>query len=145
MRREFPTQISRVDAFLLLLPEELSAKMLFLLRERNQAMFHGSRSGGYLETGHPMAPQFQAARVVVEDLEDPITRGLGPERTMTEEWYWFAASSRLKGAHVLHRRASYSEPHSLALLEQGIARAAGLGETRCVAGRERPRAPASSR
>jgi len=141
---EFPTQISRVDALLLLSPQELSAKMLFLLREGNQAMFHGSRNGGCLETSHPMARQFQAARVV-EDLEGPITRGLGSEWTMTEEWSSFAASARLKGAHVRHRPESYSEPHSLALLEQGIARAAGLGETRCVAGRERPRAAGGSR
>jgi uncharacterized protein len=35
-----------------------------------------------------------------------------------------------------HRPESYIEPHSVRLLEQGIAWAAGLGETRCVNGKE---------
>ena len=128
--------------------------------------------------GHPMAPQFQSARVVVEDPHDPLSAGLGPEWTMTEEWYSFAASPRTKGVHVLarldeasyspvgfggqdlhmgdhpiawtrcigdgrsfytaigHRPENYSEPHSVALLDQGIAWAAGLGATRCKTGRE---------
>ncbi|MFD1612330.1 ThuA domain-containing protein [Sphingomonas tabacisoli] len=128
--------------------------------------------------GHPMSPQFQAARVIVEDSGSAITRGLGPGWTMTEEWYSFAASPRSKGAHILarldessysplgiggqdlrmgdhpiawtqcigngrsfysaigHRPENYSEPNSLKLLENGIAWAAGLGETRCLAGKE---------
>lgn len=128
--------------------------------------------------GHPAAPQFQAAQVVVEDSDSAITRGLRRGWTMTEEWYSFAASPRTKGAHVLarldessyspvgfggqdirmgdhpiawtqcvgngrsfysaigHRPENYSEPNSLKLLENGIAWAAGLGETRCAAGKE---------
>jgi type 1 glutamine amidotransferase len=124
-------------------------------------------------TGHPMSPQFQEARVLVEDPADAITAGLGPEWRMTEEWYSFLASPRAAGAHVLvrldestyapigigganlrmndhpiawtrclgagrsfytaigHRPESYTEPHSLQLLEQGIVWAAGLGATRC--------------
>lgn len=39
--REFPTEIPDVDVFLSLEPEELAAKMLFLIRRRNQEMFHG--------------------------------------------------------------------------------------------------------
>jgi type 1 glutamine amidotransferase len=35
-----------------------------------------------------------------------------------------------------HRPESYTEPHSLKLLEQGIAWAAGLGKTRCASGSE---------
>jgi hypothetical protein len=35
-----------------------------------------------------------------------------------------------------HRPESYVEPNSLKLLEQGIAWAAGLGETRCLGGVE---------
>lgn len=101
--------------------------------------------------GHPMAPQFQATRVVVDDPEEAITRGLGPEWTMTDEWYSFAASPRATGAHVLatlhessyspigHPPESYTEPHAAVPLDRGIAWAAGLGETRCAAGRERPR------
>ena len=127
-------------------------------------------------SGHPMQPQFQSARVVVEDDDLPITQGLGPEWTMTEEWYSFASSPRAKGVTVLarldessysligfggqdlhmgdhpiawaqcvgrgrsfytaigHRPESYVEPHSLRLLEQGIAWAAGLsrGQPECM-------------
>jgi type 1 glutamine amidotransferase len=130
--------------------------------------------------GHPMRPQFQEARVVVEGAAAGVTAGLGPEWRMTEEWYSFGTNPRTSGAHVLatldestyspegmggselrmgdhpiawtrcigngrsfytaigHRPESYVEPHSLQLLEQGIAWAAGLGDTRCVAGSERP-------
>jgi uncharacterized protein len=38
-----------------------------------------------------------------------------------------------------HRPESYSEPHSVALLEQGVEWAMGRGEARCGAGREVPR------
>jgi len=120
-----------------------------------------------------MSPQFQSARVVVDDLHDPLTADLGPDWTMTEEWYSFAASPRAKGVHVLahldedsyspvgfggqnlrmgdhpiawtrcigagrsfysaigHRPESYTEPHSLELLDRGIAWAAGQGATHC--------------
>ncbi len=130
--------------------------------------------------GHPMAPQFQEARVVVEAGDAGITAGLGGEWRMTEEWYSFGTNPRASGAHVLatldessyspvgmggtdlrmgdhpiawsrcigdgrsfytaigHRPESYVEPHSVALLEQGIAWAAGLGDSRCDAGRELP-------
>jgi type 1 glutamine amidotransferase len=51
--------------------------------------------------GHPNDPQFQAGRLVVEDKASPITRGLGDGFSLTEEWYSFARSPRLEGAHVL--------------------------------------------
>ena len=51
--------------------------------------------------GHPMSPQYQPARVVVEDRGSAITVGLGDGWTMTEEWYSFEKSPREKGAHVL--------------------------------------------
>ena len=131
--------------------------------------------------GHPMGPQFQEGRVVVDDRTSAITRGLGDEWKMTEEWYSFASSPRTTGAHILvtldeasykprgfgtqdlhmgdhplawtrcigngrsfysaigHRPESYSQPQSLTLLEQGIAWAAGLGETTCRAGVEQAR------
>jgi type 1 glutamine amidotransferase len=134
--------------------------------------------------GHPMSPQFQEARVVVEGgtagAGAGITAGLGPEWRMTEEWYSFSTNPRTTGAHVLakldestyspvgmggselrmgdhpiawtrcigngrsfytaigHRPESYVEPHSLRLLEQGIAWAAGLGDSHCAAGSEQP-------
>jgi uncharacterized protein len=160
------------------------------------AAFHGSAGDPdyywdwYVDTligarfkGHPMWPQFQSAKVVVQDTGSAITAGLGSGWDMTEEWYSFKTTPRSRGAHVLatldestyqlvgsmqpgmpvqdlhmgdhplawtqcigsgrsfysaigHRPESYSETHSLQLLEQGIAWAAGLGTTRCKAGRE---------
>jgi type 1 glutamine amidotransferase len=130
--------------------------------------------------GHPMDPQFQEAAVVVDDPANPIVAVLSPGWRMTEEWYSFAASPRLTGAHVLarldeatyspigfghadirmgdhpiawtrcvgdgrsfytaigHRPENYAEPHALALLENGIAWAAGVGDTRCQRNRETP-------
>lgn len=51
--------------------------------------------------GHPMAPQFQEARVVVTDPASPIVRDLAPGWTMTDEWYSFRPNPRASGAHVL--------------------------------------------
>ena len=132
--------------------------------------------------GHPMNPQFQAAKVVVEGPKTGIVAKLPDSWTMTEEWYSFASSPRSKGVRVLarldestynpgprlamgdhpiawmhclgngrafytaigHRPQSYAEPNSVELLEQGVAWAAGLGDTRCEAGRE-VNAPAPAR
>ena len=126
---------------------------------------------------HPMSPQFQAAKLRVDDRADPITRNLQPEWTMTDEWYSFKSDPRKDGAHILvtldestykpmagkmslamgdhpiawtqcigngrsfysaigHRPESYSEPNTNKLLEQGVAWAAGLGQTYCQAGKE---------
>jgi type 1 glutamine amidotransferase len=160
------------------------------------AAFHGSAGDPvyfwdwYVDTligarfkGHPLWPQFQSGKVVVDDTHSGITAGLGSGWEMTEEWYSFISSPRATGAHVLvtldessyqpvgrmqpdlplqdmrmgdhplawtncvgngrsfytaigHRPESYTEVHSLKLLEQGIAWAAGLGATRCLAGKE---------
>lgn len=51
--------------------------------------------------GHPMAPQFQEARVAVEDKAHPATHGLPSEWRMTEEWYSFDRSARGKNVRVL--------------------------------------------
>lgn len=51
--------------------------------------------------GHPIAKQFQAARVVIDDAAHPVAKGLPADWTMTDEWYSFAASPRLKGAKVV--------------------------------------------
>jgi type 1 glutamine amidotransferase len=128
--------------------------------------------------GHPMAPQFQDARVIVEDGNSAIARDLAPGWTMSDEWYSFKSNPRASGARVIatldeasytpkgvggqdlhmgdhpiawtrcigngrsfysaigHRPESYTEPHHVKLLEQGIAWAAGTGETHCHAGNE---------
>lgn len=59
---------------------------------------------------HTMAPQFQAARVVVEDAQHPAARGLPGEWTMTDEWYSFKTNPRATGARVIATldEASYS-------------------------------------
>lgn len=60
--------------------------------------------------GHPMSPQFQDARVVVASDSGGVATGLPQQWTMSDEWYSFAKSPRLSGAHVLATldEASYS-------------------------------------
>ncbi len=72
--------------------------------------------------GHPMNPQFQAAKVIVEGPKTGIVARLPDSWTMTEEWYSFAASPRLKGVHVLARldETSYA-PGPLAMGDHPIA------------------------
>ena len=50
---------------------------------------------------HPMSPQFQAAKLKVDDGKNLIVEGLQPEWTMTDEWYSFKTSPRRNGADVL--------------------------------------------
>jgi uncharacterized protein len=76
--------------------------------------FHGS--GGdpiyfwdwYVDTligarfaGHPMAPQFQPAKIVIDDDKSALARDLAPGWTMTDEWYSFRTNPRAVGAHVI--------------------------------------------
>ncbi|MEO6716151.1 MAG: ThuA domain-containing protein [Novosphingobium sp.] len=51
--------------------------------------------------GHPMNPQFQEARVVVEAQDNPIGKVLPPEWKMTDEWYSFRTNPRATGATVI--------------------------------------------
>ncbi|MCW1429498.1 ThuA domain-containing protein [Novosphingobium sp. JCM 18896] len=51
--------------------------------------------------GHPMAPQFQDARVVVQAPDHPAARGLPREWTMNDEWYSFRTNPRAIGATVI--------------------------------------------
>jgi type 1 glutamine amidotransferase len=51
--------------------------------------------------GHPAAPQFQQATVLVDDPHNPVTAGLGTGWAMTEEWYSFKTNPRATGAHIL--------------------------------------------
>ena len=56
---------------------------------------------GALFIGHPMGPQFQDARLVVEDRAHPATRALPESFVHNEEWYSFDQSVRAKGYRVL--------------------------------------------
>jgi uncharacterized protein len=51
--------------------------------------------------GHPMAPQFQDARVVVANPAHPIAKSLPAEWTMSDEWYSFSNNPRAAGANVI--------------------------------------------
>jgi type 1 glutamine amidotransferase len=154
------------------------------------AGFHGSGGDFYYDwdwyadaligarfLSHPMSPQFQEAKLKVDDGHDAIVRDVKAEWTMTDEWYSFKTDPRAKGAHILvtldestyspmtgkkdirmgdhpiawtqcigngrsfytaigHRPEGYSEPNTNKLLEQGVAWAAGLGESACRTGKE---------
>ncbi|NML92407.1 ThuA domain-containing protein [Novosphingobium olei] len=52
--------------------------------------------------GHPMNPQFQQARVLVDNPRSPMAKGLPASWSMTDEWYSFVASPRaVPGTHVV--------------------------------------------
>lgn len=50
--------------------------------------------------GHPMNPQFQETRVIVNG-DHALSAGLPTEWKMTDEWYAFKSNPKAKGAHVL--------------------------------------------
>jgi hypothetical protein len=50
---------------------------------------------------HPMSPQFQEARVVVEARTHPTAKALPAEWRMTDEWYSFRNNPRAAGATVV--------------------------------------------
>ena len=56
---------------------------------------------GALFIGHPMGPQFQDGKLVVEDRAHPATRELPASFVHNEEWYSFDQSVRAKGYRVL--------------------------------------------
>ncbi|MFM5907992.1 MAG: ThuA domain-containing protein [Novosphingobium sp.] len=87
----------------------------FLARGGGFAAMHGSAGDpayfwdwypdtliGARFTGHPMAPQFQEARVIVST-DHPIAKAanLPREWRMTDEWYSFRTSPRAAGAQVI--------------------------------------------
>jgi type 1 glutamine amidotransferase len=87
----------------------------FLARGGGFAAMHGSAGDpayfwdwypdtliGARFTGHPMAPQFQEARVIVST-DHPIAKAanLPREWRMTDEWYSFRTSPRAAGAKVI--------------------------------------------
>jgi uncharacterized protein len=51
--------------------------------------------------GHPSDPQFQYAQIRIEANISGIGASLGPGWQMNDEWYSFAKSPRLTGAHVV--------------------------------------------
>lgn len=51
--------------------------------------------------GHPMAPQFQDARIVLDDKSHPVARGLPAEWRMNDEWYSFRNNPRATGSRVI--------------------------------------------
>lgn len=50
---------------------------------------------------HPSSPQFQAAKLKLDNRKNPIVAGLPEEWTMTDEWYSFKTNPRKNGADVL--------------------------------------------
>jgi type 1 glutamine amidotransferase len=53
--------------------------------------------------GHPIFPQLQTARVVIEDRLHPATAGLPESFPFEDEWYSFEKSARGPGVRVLAR------------------------------------------
>jgi type 1 glutamine amidotransferase len=51
--------------------------------------------------GHPLLPQLQAARIVVEDRAHPATRAWPEAFVHEDEWYSFERSARAPGVRVL--------------------------------------------
>jgi type 1 glutamine amidotransferase len=51
--------------------------------------------------GHPKDPQYQDAKIVVENNQEGTGKGLPAEWLMNEEWYSFDSSPRNKGATVI--------------------------------------------
>jgi type 1 glutamine amidotransferase len=82
--------------------------------------------------GHPGSPQFQSARVIVEQPGRGVAEGLPSSWTMTEEWYSFAASPRSKGVHVIARldEATYTPGAELMMGDHPIAWTSCLGNGR---------------
>jgi uncharacterized protein len=51
--------------------------------------------------GHPMNPQFQTARVSLDDATHPIAAGLPPTWEANEEWYSFKNNPRTSGSRII--------------------------------------------
>lgn len=77
-----------------------------------------------------------------ESTYSPVTMGgvsirMGADHPIA--WTRCIGNGRSFYSAIGHRPENYSEPHSVTLLENGIAWAAGLGETKCADGKEIPR------
>ncbi|HEX7820584.1 MAG TPA: ThuA domain-containing protein [Sphingobium sp.] len=51
--------------------------------------------------GHPLAKQFQDARIVVEGKNNPVAQGLPAEWVMNDEWYSFRNNPRSSGSTII--------------------------------------------
>ena len=51
--------------------------------------------------GHPMAPQFQMARVTLDDMTHPVAQGLRATWDMNDEWYSFKNNPRASGSRIV--------------------------------------------
>lgn len=85
--------------------------------------------------GHPSEPQFQTARVQLESHQPLLSHKLDANWSLNEEWYSFAQSPRVKGAHIIASldETSYSPVgfgHSLAMGDHPIAWAKCMGPAR---------------
>lgn len=78
--------------------------------------------------GHPRDPQFQDARVVVEDAGHPAAADLPAEWVMKDEWYSFRTNPRDSGARIIARldESTYN-------LESGFGRELRMGEDHPIA------------
>lgn len=117
-----PKTLSQVDAVVwnnisgdVLTLSQRKALQGFLARGGGFAAMHGSAGDptyfwdwyadkliGARFAGHPMAPQFQEARVIVST-DHPLAKaaGLPREWRMKDEWYSFKSSPRAAGAKVI--------------------------------------------
>jgi uncharacterized protein (TIGR02391 family) len=89
--RELVARLPEVDAFLALAPEELAAKMLFLMRQRNQSDFHRDSLENELwgQIG-PSAPSY------------PRNRQVEVHLAFAEAWAWLEAQGLLVPAEGIN-------------------------------------------
>lgn len=83
--------------------------------------------------GHPMAPQFQDARIAIEAAPSGIGAALAPGWTMNDEWYSFSVSPRASGASVIAKLDEESyKPVGMAGQELRMGADHPIAWTRCV-------------
>lgn len=98
--------------------------------------WYADRLLGARFAGHPHSPQFQEARIVVEDRANPAAAHLPAEWAMKDEWYSFKTNPRAAGADIIatldeksyHPNEPGSEP--LAMGDHPIAWSNRIGKGR---------------
>lgn len=83
--------------------------------------------------GHPLAPQFQDARVTIETSPSGIGKDLAPGWTMNDEWYSFGNNPRATGAQVIATldESTYS-PVGIAKQDLRMGADHPIAWTRCI-------------
>ena len=78
--------------------------------------------------GHPMDPQFQDARVVIENTGHPVNQSLPKTWVMNDEWYSFKSNPRGTGATIIATldEGSYKPGEPLTMGDHPVA------WTRCI-------------